>query len=215
MCHKGSEQASGPCADCRKQEAYDKSGNQTPSSLVQVGEGKNRRRANDSCDDRAARPGLEDELNKAAIDDFFANCDARNERKECKTFDIVLRENFERQLREDAAYFSRVGGDAAQTKNLVQKYQGGKHNGGPDGDWRIGNREAELCDTDSARARAPKNDACSKPLKCDRGSVQAQAVHLRCLRHCEQLADAPAYKPGNGEGEKNQDEREVPGHGDR
>ena len=116
---------------------------------------------------------------------------------------------------EECPYFSGTGGDAAQAEDLIEQDKRGKRNRCSNGDSRAGNREAELRGADSVGAGAPKNDACSKPLKCDRGSVQAEAVHLGRLRHREQLADASSSKPGHGDGKKNQDEREVPGHGDR
>jgi hypothetical protein len=205
-------QALGEYPNQREHSADSKGGEQAASALIEMCQAEKRCGAENTCDPVASGPVLKERLNETPINELFTYGNRYDESKKGESFNGVLREEFERELRQEAHNFSGLRDKAAETKDLVREDERRKENrdGGHKG--RVGNRQAELSRMDAVRVRAPKNGACGKPLKRDRGSVQRQAVHLRCLGHLHQLTDPPPPEPGHGDSEDGQNEREVPMH---
>src|SRR5271170_6341647 len=212
MCDQGSDQASGPSADTGEKQPNYKRRNDAAPALVEVGDREQGSGAENSREDEAAGPVLEDALSEAPEDQFLANGDGDDHGEKRETFYRVLREYFQGELRNDALRFGGVRGEAPQADELICQNQRRQHDGNNRGQRRIWDGEAESGDRDLVCAGAPEDDGRGEPLKRDGGCIEHEAIAFGGLGHAGQVANAAPAEQRHGGGEKNQDEGKVPVH---
>ena len=86
-----------------------------------MGESEKNRRANYCDDDGASRPILKNALYETAVDQFLAERHSDDQSEKRESFDIVLGEQLQRQLRKNTLNFFRLRDEATQTHNLIEQ----------------------------------------------------------------------------------------------
>src|SRR5271156_5182412 len=137
-----------------------------------MGESEKYGRPDYGNDDGAARPILNNALDETTIDQLFAERHRSDQSEKRESFDVVLGEQLQCQLRKNSLNFFRLCDEATQTHNLIEQNQRGQDDRGSDCQRWIGNGQAELAGANFVSAGAPQNHARGDPLKCESRSVE-------------------------------------------
>lgn len=151
-------------------------------------------------------------LYKAPIDNLFANGNRDHEQESYQRLCGVAREKSFRELWDDAALIRRQGGEASQSKNLIQNEENredsSNYNRAP-GHWQ---NDAQVRKAEMANAAAPQNEDRDQPLKSHRGKVQLNTIERSEFRPLQQDANPRVAAPRNKDGENQKYQYVIPVH---
>src|SRR5215471_1394860 len=102
---------------------------------------------------------------------------------------------------------------AAETIELCNEEQERESSGRGCGQLRFRQSQSEMLGAEAASLRTPGHHADCQPLKCNRGSIECEAVGTVEFGLREQLLDAHRAAPGNYHAKEQKDQRKIPGHG--